>query len=109
MTCSERQKFIHAYIDGELDLAASIELEQHLDTCNACFETYKRHSTLQKALKQHVPYYDAPLELQRRINTSVYSMERARPRLFRIPKSYPRILALAASFAVVALISWSVG
>ncbi|HTK82495.1 MAG TPA: anti-sigma factor [Bacteroidota bacterium] len=109
MTCDERQKFLHAYIDGELDLSKSIEIEQHLNSCDTCFQTYKQHRTLHTSLKQSALYYEAPRELQRRITASVKATDRSRSLSSRIRDFSPRFLTLAASFAVVALVAWNFG
>jgi anti-sigma factor RsiW len=36
MTCAESQPLLHAQLDGELDLSASLGLEKHLESCPAC-------------------------------------------------------------------------
>ena len=109
MNCDDRQKFLHAYIDGELDLSTSIEIEQHLNTCDRCFQTYQQHRTLHTALKGSSLYYEAPGGLQRRIYASVKAADRSRSLFRRMRDWYPRGLALAGSFAVVALIAWNLG
>ncbi|HYQ87435.1 MAG TPA: anti-sigma factor [Bacteroidota bacterium] len=109
MSCADRQIFIHAYIDGELDLGTSIEIERHLDSCDACFQSYKQHRSLHTALKQSALYYEAPEELQRRIYASVKATDRSRSLSSRMRDWSPRILTLAASFAVVVLIAWNLG
>jgi hypothetical protein len=38
MQCQEVQRKISAYLDGELDLAASRSLESHINDCTACKE-----------------------------------------------------------------------
>src|SRR6266436_6559368 len=100
MTCEDRQKFLHAYLDGELDLATSIEIEGHVDTCNACFQAYTRHRSLQTALKQSALYYEPPELLRRRIYKSVKSTDRSRSLVHRMRNSSGRIFMLAGSFAV---------
>ena len=36
MTCETARLLIHPYIDGELDLSRSLELEEHVRGCAAC-------------------------------------------------------------------------
>ena len=46
---NELQRFqylIHAYIDNELDITKCIEVEQHLNECSACSNTYKNYLNL---------------------------------------------------------------
>jgi len=42
MNCEETQELVDAYVDRELDLAKSLELERHLSECDACS---KRHDS----------------------------------------------------------------
>src|SRR6266478_4254850 len=109
MTCDGRQKFLQAYIDGELDLAKSIETEQHLETCNVCFQRYNQYRSLQSALRQSNLYYDAPEELARSIYKSVKATQRSRSLARRLRESSGRIFVLAGSFALVFLIAWNLG
>src|SRR5512133_3210079 len=41
---------MNAYIDGELDLAAGLELERHRQGCQACAQAYRRQVALHAAL-----------------------------------------------------------
>jgi anti-sigma factor RsiW len=36
VNCQETQRPIHGYLDGELDLMESLEIEHHLQECSAC-------------------------------------------------------------------------
>ena len=42
MSCLEAQPFLGAYLDGELDLRASLEIEAHMERCPACAGEYQR-------------------------------------------------------------------
>ena len=46
MNCVEAQPLIHAYLDGELDLRGSLEVEGHLARCAACSERAAVHREL---------------------------------------------------------------
>ena len=36
MNCDEAERFLDAYLDGELELSQQLELEQHLSGCPEC-------------------------------------------------------------------------
>ena len=42
MKCPETQTLINGYVDGELDLIKSLEIEQHLQACPACAQSHAR-------------------------------------------------------------------
>ena len=71
MSCQITQEFIHAYADGELDLARSLEVEQHLQECQVCANAYRSQTALRSALKDSSLYYAAPASLEKRIRSSL--------------------------------------
>ena len=71
MSCQKTQEFIHAYLDGELDLARSLEVEQHLQECDACANGYHSQTALRSSLKDSSLYHSAPRGLEKRIRSSL--------------------------------------
>jgi mycothiol system anti-sigma-R factor len=71
MNCSEVQRLLHAYIDAELDMADTLEVERHLETCPACLATYNDYQTLRTAIKADSLYFRAPEKLQKRVQSSI--------------------------------------
>ncbi|HYX30420.1 MAG TPA: anti-sigma factor [Pyrinomonadaceae bacterium] len=71
MSCQITQEFIHAYLDGELDLARSLEVEQHMKECQACANGYRSQTALRSSLKDSSLYYSAPAGLEKRIRLSL--------------------------------------
>ena len=71
MSCQTAQEFIHAYLDGELDLARSLEVEQHIEQCEICAIAYRNQTTLRSALKDSPLYHSAPAGLEKRIRSSL--------------------------------------
>ena len=51
MDCEETRILIHGYVDGELDLVRSLEIEQHLRDCAACSEANQGLQALRDALR----------------------------------------------------------
>jgi anti-sigma factor RsiW len=51
MNCREREGLIGAHLDGELDLSASLELEQHLASCTACSARAEELARLSRTIR----------------------------------------------------------
>jgi anti-sigma factor RsiW len=95
LECRETEPLIGAYLDGELDLARSLELESHLENCAHCERTLERGQALRSAFAC-APYFTAPETLRRKI---------APPR----PRIPYRWMALAAGIVAIGLVLWRVG
>jgi anti-sigma factor RsiW len=96
VNCTEVLGLLDAYLDGELDLAHSLEFETHVESCAACGAVLERRRALQSAIAR-APYFSAPESLRRKI---------AAPTLRRMPY---RWMALAAGIAALGLVLWRVG
>jgi anti-sigma factor RsiW len=79
MNCQQAEPLIGSYADGELDTAAILELEHHLQSCSACGVAWRNLQCLKKTLKQDALYFTAPDELRRRIKSELPSPVRAAP------------------------------
>ena len=79
MNCQQAKPLIDPYADGELEAAAIVELEQHLQSCSACGIAWRNLQSLKKTLKQDALYFTAPAELRRRIQAELPSPAKARP------------------------------
>ena len=71
MNCEEATKLVDGYLDGELDAITNQAIEQHLRECRDCDQAYKAHGSLIRAVGSATPYYKAPAELRRRIQSSL--------------------------------------
>jgi anti-sigma factor RsiW len=70
VACADKVLLLHAYVDGELDLVRSLEVEEHLKTCAACTEELSGHRTLRSSLRSGDLYQRAPQELKDRIRAA---------------------------------------
>jgi mycothiol system anti-sigma-R factor len=104
LNCQETQNLIHGYLDAELDLVRSKEIERHLHDCSICSRAYANQKALQAAIRQSVPYFKAPPDLRSRIQSAIRSRDRT-PTTTRLIFDR-RWLAIAASVAVTAVITW---
>ena len=67
MNCQETRNLIHAYLDGELDLVKSLEIEDHLQGCPDCSQIYKDQQALRAALNTDALYFRSPAPLRKQI------------------------------------------
>jgi mycothiol system anti-sigma-R factor len=71
LSCQRAQESIHGYLDGELDLARSLDVEQHMNECEICARAYRSQTALRSSLKNESLYYPAPEKLKKRIQSSL--------------------------------------
>jgi anti-sigma factor RsiW len=65
------QELIHGYVDSELDVRETAELERHIHGCKTCEGVYQNQITLRSALKDQSLYFHAPEDLRKRVRTSL--------------------------------------
>ena len=70
MTCEDTRD-LHAYVDGELDLVGSLEVEAHLGGCAECASEQANLRALRTAFGNGALYYEAPARLERRVHAAV--------------------------------------
>jgi anti-sigma factor RsiW len=103
--CEETRILIHGYVDGELDLVRSLEIEQHLRDCAACSEANQGLQALRDALRTG-PHYQRPsAHLKQRIRSALRQASGAKHSRRTAPW---RGLAMAASVAAAVLFTWGI-
>jgi anti-sigma factor RsiW len=65
------RELLHAYVDGELDLANARETERHLRSCADCRGTEKAIRELRSALSSDAIAYRAPAHLRRNVRAAL--------------------------------------
>lgn len=112
--CSRFELMLHGFIDGELDAAHSLELEQHLANCPQCAAKLERFQTLKQTVSQQGVRWRAPEHVRAQVLAAITQEAAKQARLS--PSSWtkatglirqwlfvPSLAALAASlFLVVA-------
>jgi anti-sigma factor RsiW len=81
--CEEARPLVHAYVDGELGLAESLEVEAHLKGCVACAREQSNVLVLRAAFSNGTFYHEAPASLERRVRAAVRDARRAEYRYGR--------------------------
>jgi mycothiol system anti-sigma-R factor len=71
MKCRDALDLVHAYIDGELDLVKSLEIEQHLEACASCKVEFDHMRELGSVIRAHAACHAAPQALRARIAASL--------------------------------------
>jgi anti-sigma factor RsiW len=56
----EDARTLHAYVDGELDVVRSLEIDAHLGNCVACAREEASLRALHSAFSNGALYYEAP-------------------------------------------------
>lgn len=65
MNCPEAQCLLHAYLDAELDMQHSQEMEQHLRVCRSCSHDYANFLALRQAIRENALYFSPPERFQK--------------------------------------------
>src|SRR5713226_2931965 len=112
VSCQDTQNLIDGYLDGELDLVRSMEIEGHLRRCPACSQVYENHQALRSAIRVRAPYFKAPAGLHQRVRSTVRQASKAEPAsrvlAWRAPwRPAWNLLGLAAAL-VIAVLTWSI-
>jgi anti-sigma factor RsiW len=102
MTHEEASRLLHAYVDGELDPAKSLELEGHLDSDAAARAACERLREISAAIRDKADYHAVPASLAARLRASVPAAPEDAPRR----AVWWSWLKPAASLAAVALVTW---
>jgi anti-sigma factor RsiW len=102
--CEEIADLLHPFADGELDLVHSLAVERHLQACPACAAAVKDLQALRGALAEPALYHRAPAGLRERVRATLRPAGRARAAARPFPW---RPLAVAASLAFVAALTWA--
>jgi anti-sigma factor (TIGR02949 family) len=67
VSCEDAQQWIHPYVDGELDLVLTLQVERHLDECPACAQMRDQIEAVRAAVSSAALRRRAPAELAARI------------------------------------------
>lgn len=103
MDCAKTQELLDAYLDGELDVAGTLEAERHLSGCAACAAELAGLQRLQTAVRSADLRYAPPSQLESRVRGALRREVAPRRRLL------PALLAMvaAAAILVAAVGPWS--
>jgi anti-sigma factor RsiW len=101
MNCAEINLLLHAYVDGELDVVRSLEVEQHVKSCAACAKKMDSLKVLQSTFKESDLVYRAPVSLRRSVRQIARPPEDREARLPRDLQWFWKWLAIGATTAAI--------
>jgi anti-sigma factor RsiW len=67
MSCQEMHELLDGYVDSELDVVTTLQLEHHLKECPSCHALFERYEEFTRGVQAHVPRFDAPAGLELKI------------------------------------------
>lgn len=73
MNCEQVVEHLWPFLDGELDVATSDDLRQHLDECRQCFSRVEFERRLRTMVRRSCECDEAPSELQERMRRLIRS------------------------------------
>jgi anti-sigma factor RsiW len=76
MSSHAERNLLHAYLDDELDLVRSMELEDHLAQCGDCAHEVASYRALRETIAVSDLRYQAPAEFRTRLLTELKEIER---------------------------------
>jgi len=104
------QKLLHGYLDGELDLDRSLDIEGHLRKCQDCSQDYRNLQALRSAIRTKLPYYPAPARLRKRLDSMLRQAAKGDKPQARSIKLWPWMgMGVGASLVLASMVLWSLG
>jgi anti-sigma factor (TIGR02949 family) len=107
VSCELTRRYVSGYLDGELDLVRTIEIEVHLKGCPDCAQELEGLKALRAALQRSSLAYAAPVALRERIQSSLRASSGADVQESKFKWPSLHFWQLAGAFALLALISVS--
>jgi anti-sigma factor RsiW len=104
MSCKEMQDFLDPYIDCELDLVSSIDLERHLHDCPACGQLHTTRMETRKMILDESLRYHATASLEKKVRAALAQQDREGRKLGWLWFQWPSIGATAAALVLVAFL-----
>jgi anti-sigma factor RsiW len=105
VSCKLTQRFVPGYLDGELDLVRTVEMETHLKDCPFCAQELENQQELRATLQRSSLAYAAPAGLRDRIQLSLHRSSEVEVQERKIKWPSLHIWQWAGAVAVLALFS----
>jgi anti-sigma factor RsiW len=106
LICQTAQELTNGYVDGELDLARSLEVEQHMQECQLCARVYRNQTALHSAFKDSSLYYRVPEKLEKRIRSSLRREARSEVGRRSFGRRWLSVGGALAFVLLMALVIW---
>jgi anti-sigma factor RsiW len=106
VNCASAQNLLHAFLDGELDLVRSLELEHHLAECPGCAARHEAQRCLRDGLRAADLYHRAPAGLRNRLRTALARSAPPHRRRWLFPVGLAAAVAFLAVGVTALVLSW---
>jgi anti-sigma factor RsiW len=103
--CRDARAWMSAYVDRELDVATSVEMEEHVAGCRECATAVQQAENLRAAIRSSELTYAPPGDLAARVRGVVRREARPRSAAMRAALRWAPVPAAAAAAALVAWIT----
>ncbi|HLG99554.1 MAG TPA: anti-sigma factor [Bryobacteraceae bacterium] len=107
MTCKDARALLTAYVDSELDVANSIQIQAHLEDCAACARIVDNQQRVRSAIQSSSLTHEPPDEFQQRIRRGVRAESGAARGRSRPAAAWPWI-AIAAGVLLAIFVTGKV-
>jgi anti-sigma factor RsiW len=71
VNCDDARVLMHGHLDGELDLAADLEVQRHIEECPRCVSEYEALRAMRTRLKDEEFRFEAPAALKEKIRRAI--------------------------------------
>jgi len=105
MTCAQALPLLSGYVDDELDVTQSVEINDHLRECATCTAAHRQHEALRSSLQRAGLAFAPPSGLEQRVRVALKGEVRAKSRQTYAAWRWATV-PLAATLA--AALAWSV-
>ncbi|MDQ1638993.1 MAG: hypothetical protein QOF62_2332 [Pyrinomonadaceae bacterium] len=104
MNCQDARNLMNPYLDGELDLVRSFEIEAHLKDCQTCSPSYDELRSLHSTVSDAALRFQPPATLRTRVRSSIRDEAKALNRSSRL--SWRWLIPTMAGVALIAVLSF---
>jgi anti-sigma factor RsiW len=94
---------INGYVDGELDLVKSIEIEQHLAECPSCSRTYKGLRSVSAVVRNDALRFQPPPDFEKRLRSTLRREDKAEGKPVSFRWSWLLAATLCGAILIVGL------
>lgn len=73
LDCQAMKRFLHPYLDGELQARDAVEIQAHLDGCSACAALYRNQKLFLDLMGKSMPRPRAPVRLEAAVKEALHT------------------------------------
>lgn len=106
MNCKDVHRYVHAFIDGELDTQQTLEVERHLESCAECAHAVDFERWFKGELRRSVGSVLAPPALADRVRGAMARADRADRARVLLPRAGAATALAAGVVAALFLPGW---